>query len=239
MNRILIILTLVLLAFAVTAFPQSATQTPSQRIVATVNGEEITQETLNTASQLSQIIQSLFNSHYLFVETLFTTEEGKSFIDRYQRTVLDRLIDNRLLIQQAKALKIPVDESQIDQQVTAQLNQIMQQNQLTLEQIDDILKQRGSSLEEYKADIANSVREQLLVQGLQAFITKDAGVTEDEITAYYNDHQSDYTDDSGTVSPLADVHDQIRDALLRQAKSKLWDDWFAKVKKEAKIEISL
>jgi len=83
------------------------------------------------------------------------------------------------------------------------------------------------------------VREQLLVQGLQAFITKDAGVTEDEITAYYNDHQSDYTDDSGTVSPLADVHDQIRDALLRQAKSKLWDDWFAKVKKEAKIEINL
>jgi len=238
LNRILIILTLVLLAFAVTAFPQSATP-PSQRIVATVNGEEITQETLNTASQLSQIIQSLFNSHYLFVETLFTTEEGKSFIDRYQRTVLDRLIDNRLLIQQAKALEIPVDESQIDQQVTAQLNQIMQQNQLTLEQIDDILKQRGSSLEEYKADIANSVREQLLVQGLQAFITKDAGVTEDEITAYYNDHQSDYTDDSGTVSPLADVHDQIRDALLRQAKSKLWDDWFAKVKKEAKIEISL
>ncbi len=239
MNRIGILVLLALLALAATAFPQETTQTASQAIAAIVNGEVITKDTLNAASQLSQIIQSLFSSHYLFVEILFTTDEGKSFIDRYQRTVLDQLIDNRLLVQQAKALAIPVDETKIDQQVTEKLNQIMQQNQLTLEQIDSILKQRGSSLDEYKANLANSVREQLLVAGLHDFITRNAAVTEDDIAAYYNDHQDDYTDDDGNVQPLSEVHDKIRDSLLSEAKSKVWNDWFDKMKAEAKIEIKL
>lgn len=239
LNRIGILVLLALLALAATAFPQETTQTASQAIAAIVNGEVITKDTLNAASQLSQIIQSLFSSHYLFVEILFTTDEGKSFIDRYQRTVLDQLIDNRLLVQQAKALAIPVDETKIDQQVTEKLNQIMQQNQLTLEQIDSILKQRGSSLDEYKANLANSVREQLLVAGLHDFITRNAAVTEDDIAAYYNDHQDDYTDDDGNVQPLSEVHDKIRDSLLSEAKSKVWNDWFDKMKAEAKIEIKL
>ncbi len=239
MNRIGILVLLALLALAVTAFPQETTQTASQTIAAIVNGEVITKETLNTASQLSQIVQSLFNSHYLFVELLFTTDEGKSFIDRYQRTVLDQLINNRLLVQQAKALAVPVDETKIDQQVTEQLNQIMQQNQLTLEQIDDILKKRGSSLDEYKANLANNVREQLLVAGLHDLITRDAAVTEDEITAYYNDHQDNYTNDDGTLQPLSEVHDKIRDSLLSQAKADVWNAWFDKMKAEAKIEIKL
>jgi len=239
LNRIGILVLLALVALAVTAFPQETTQTASQTIAAIVNGEVITKETLNTASQLSQIVQSLFNSHYLFVELLFTTDEGKSFIDRYQRTVLNQLINNRLLVQQAKALAVPVDETKIDQQVTEQLNQVMQQNQLTLEQIDSILRQRGSSLEEYKANLANNVREQLLVAGLHDLITRDAAVTEDEITAYYNDHQEAYTDDDGNVQPLSEVHDQIRDSLLSQAKSEIWNEWFDKMKAEAEIEIKI
>jgi len=239
LNRIGILALLVLLALSVSAFSQNAPQTASQSIAAIVNGEVITKETLNNAAQLNQIIQSLFNSHYLFVKVLFTTEEGKSFIDRYQRAVLDQLIDNRLLVQQAKALKIPVDESKLDQQVTDRLNQIMQQNQLTLDQIDSILKQRGSSLEEYKANLRENLREQLLVQGLHDRIVGDAQVSEDEITAYYNDHQKDFTDDKGNVSPLSEVHDKIQNTLLSQAQNKIWNDWFDKVKAQADIEIRL
>ncbi len=239
MNRIGIIIVLVVLAFTVVAFPQEATQTPSQTVVAVVNGEVITKDTLNAASQLGQIMQTLFSKYYMFVQLLFTTDEGKSFLDRYQRAILDQLIDHRLLIQQAKALEIPVDEEKVDQHVTEQLNTIMQQNQLTLEQIDDILKRQGSSLDEYKKDLADNYRDQLLVQGLHDKIVSGAAVSEDEITAYYNDHQDEYTDDDGNVSPLTEVHDKIKDALLKQAQSKLWSDWFGKMKAKADIEIKL
>ncbi len=239
MNRIGIVILLVVLASTVAAFPQGTTQTPSQTVAAVVNGEVITKETLNAASQLGQIMQALFSKYYMFVQIMFTTDEGKSFLDRYQRAILDQLIDHRLLVQQAKALKIQVDEDKIDQRVTEQLNTIMQQNQLTLEQIDDILKKQGSSLEEYKKNLADNYREQLLVQGLHEKIVSGAVVSEDEIKAYYNDHQDEYTDDDGNISPLADVHDKIKDTLLNQAQSKLWNDWFDKMKAEAKIEIKL
>ncbi len=218
---------------------QSAPQTASQTIAAIVNGEVITRTMVSNASQLTQIMQSLMAQHSLFVEVMFTTKEGKAFIEQYQRAVLDRIINYRLLVQQATALKIPVDETKVDQQVTDHLNQIMQQNHLTLDQIDSILKQQGSTLEKYKAGLHTNFREQLLIQGLRARIVGGATVSEDAITAYYNAHKKDYTDSKGTVTPLAQVHDKIRAALLTQAQDKLWNDWFAKVKSQAKIEIKM
>lgn len=234
------ILVLVLIGIAGgVMFAQDATQTSSGTVAAIVNGEVITKATVNNASQLNQIMQSLLSQHYLFVEIMFTTNEGKAFIDRYQRAVLDQIINYRLLVQQATALKIPIDESKVDQQVTDRLNQIMQQNNLTLDQIDGILKKQGSSLDEYKADLHTSFREQLRVQGLRDRIVGDAAVSEDEISAYYKAHQKDYTDAKGNITPLAQVHDKIHDALLKQAQDKVWNDWFAKVKAQAKIEIKL
>ncbi len=218
---------------------QSAPQTASQTIAAIVNGEVITRATVNNVSQLNQIIQSLLSQHYSFVEIMLTTKEGKAFIDRYQRAILDQLINERLWVQQATALKIPVDEDKVDQEVTDHLNQIMQQNNLTLDQIDSILKQQGSTLEKYKAGLHTNFREQLLIQGLRARIVGGATVSESEISAYYNAHKKDYTDSKGTVTPLAQVHDKIQGILLKQAQDKLWDDWFSKVKSQAKIEIKM
>lgn len=239
MKRVTILaLVLVVIAGGI-VLAQSAPQTVSQTVAAIVNGEVITKATLNSASQLNQIIQSLFSQHYLFVEVMFTTKEGKAFIDRYQRAVLDQLINDRLLVQQATVLKIPVDDNKVDQQVTNRLNQIMQQNNLTLDQIDSILQKQGSSLAEYKAKLRKSFREQLLVQGLHDRIVGDATVSEDEISAYYTAHQKDYTDDKGNVTPLAQVHDKIHATLLKQAQDKIWNDWFAKVKAQAKIEINM
>ena len=239
MKRVTIVALVLIGLVGMLVAAQSAPQTASQTIAAVVNGEVITKAALNSASQLTQIMQSLLGQHSLFVEVMFTTKEGKAFIDKYQRAVLDRIINYRLLVQQATALKIPVDDTKVDQEVTDHLNQIMQQNHLTLDQIDGILKQQGSSLAEYKAKLHKSFREQLLVQGLRARIVGGATVSEDDISAYYNAHKKDYTDSKGTVTPLVQVHDKIRDALVQQAQDKLWNDWFAKVKAQAKIEIKL
>ena len=213
-------------------------QSDSETIVAVVNGETITNDTLGAAAALNQIFQIVLTQlPRSFGEALLSTPEGTAFLDRYQRDVLGQLIDSRLLVQQAKERKIEVDESDVTEQVEGRLDQIMQQNQLTLDQMADILEQQGSSLDEYKETLATGFREQLMVQALQDEIVQDATATDEEIKTYYDGHKSEYTDADGTITPLEDVRDKIYDTLLQEAQSYLWNTWFTQVKDEADIEI--
>jgi len=218
--------------------PLAEDQSGAETIAAVVNGETITKDTLSAVAAMNQIFQVVFAQlPQSFGEALLSTPEGTAFLDRYQRDVLDQLIDSRLLVQQAKEREIEVDESNVTEQVEGRLNQIMQQNQLTLDEIADILEQQDSSLDEYKENLASSFREQLMVQSLQDKIVQDATATDEEIKAYYDEHKSEYTDADGTISPLEDVRDKIYDTLFQKAQSDLWNAWFAKAKDEADIQI--
>ncbi len=243
MRRTFLFLLVGLLFFPSIALSQDTStlaedQSGPETIAAVVNGETITKDTLTAAAALNQIFQVVFTQlPQSFGGALLSTPEGTAFLDRYQRDVLDQLIDSRLLVQQAKEREIEVDESNVTEQVEGRLDQIMQQNQLTLDQMADILEQQGSSLDEYKENLGSSFREQLMVQSLQDEIVQDASATDEEIKTYYDEHKSEYTDADGTISPLEDVRDKIYDTLLQEAQSDLWNAWFAKVKDEADIQI--
>ena len=227
-----------LLAFSQGASTPANTQTPSSTIAATVNGEQITMATLERVAAISKIFQTVFSQlPQAFGQTLLSTPEGKAFLDRYQKDVLDQIIDSRLMVQKAKELGMKADESKVTEQVQARLNQIMQQNKLTIDQIDAALKKQGSSLEDYKTRLANSIREQLMVQALQQSIIADVKVSGDDVSSYYEAHKKDYTASDGTIKPLADVSTSIHDTLLRTAQAKKWNDWFKKVKDSADIKI--
>jgi parvulin-like peptidyl-prolyl isomerase len=240
-KRTSLVVTLTLLLGCVFAFAQDTpveTQTPSDTIAAIVNGEEITIATLNSTSGMSQIFQVLLSElPQAFAQSLFSTPEGTAFLDRYQRDVLDRIIDSRLMIQQAQALEIGVNESELAEKVQAYIDQLMQQNQMTTDEIDAALKQQGSSLKEYKLLLEDSYRQQLLIQGLQESIVADLSVSEEEVEEYYDSHQDDYTNEDGTIKTLADVSEQIRENLLNTAKSNRWNEWFKQVKASSEITI--
>lgn len=228
------------IAAAQSASNQDETQTGPETIAALVNEEVITQAQLTAAAGLNKIFQVVFTQlPQNFGKILLSTPEGAAFLDRYQREVLEQMINSRLLVQQAITQEIKVDEAKVEEQVEGQLDQIMEQNQLTLEQVDDILKQQGSSLDEYKEKLGKSFREQLLVQGLYEEITQNATVSDEEVAAYYKEHESEFASEEGSIPPLADVQDQIRETILPKAQAQLWEAWFAKMKEEANIEIFL
>jgi parvulin-like peptidyl-prolyl isomerase len=227
-----------LIAFAQDAAGQTDTQTGSNTVAAIVNGEEISMDTLNSAAGLSQIFQIVFQQlPQAFGQTLFTTPEGSAFLDRYQRDVLDQIVNTRLLVQQAGALGITADESQVASQVESRLQQIMQQNQMTMDQIDTALQQQGSSLDDYKARLAKSYREQAMVQSLQAKIVADVKVSDKDVKDYYDQHTSDYTDSDGNVSAFSDVESQVHDTVLKNAQNDFWNNWFQQAKDSADIQI--
>ncbi len=243
MKRLSLFLLAGLMLTSLAVFPQDVagqtdTQTSSKTVAAIVNGEEISMDTLNSAAGLSQIFQIIFSQlPSVFGQTLFTTSEGAAFLDRYQRDVLDQIINTRLLVQQADALGVMANESQVASKVDSRLQQIMQQNQMTMDQIDSALQQQGSSLDEYKHKLANSYREQLMVQALQAKIVADVTVSDEDVKDYYDQNTNDYTDSDGNVSAFADVESQVYDTVLKNAQNDYWNNWFQQAKDSADIEI--
>lgn len=239
----LVFLTVVLLVVCVTTVAQEDSSPDSSQpasVAALVNGEVITKEALSAAVGLNQIFQVVFTQlPQNFGKVLLSTPEGTAFMDRYQREVLDQLINNRLLIQQATQQGIMVDEARVEEQIQRQLDQIMEQNQLTLEQMDETLKQQDSSLDEYKENLEKSFREQLLIQGLYEKITQNATMSDEEIAAYYEEHGDEFAGDNGTIPTLLAVQDQIRETLLLKAQAELWEAWFSEMKGAADIEILL
>lgn len=219
--------------------PSSPVQTDSASIAAVVNGEVITRDELALAAGTSNIIQTLYGQFPRFVQALLGTSEGLAFLDVYEREILDQLIDSRLLVQQAILEAVTVDEAALDTRVAEQLQLIQVQNGITEEDMERILAQQGSSLDEYRERLRASYRDQALVDALHTKITELASVSDSEIAVYYAGHQDEFKSSEGTVRPLEEVADEIRSTLLSEAQGAAWTAWFSQKKAEASIEVLL
>ncbi len=221
------------------ASPSSPVQTDSASIAAIVNGEVITRDALASAAGTSNVIQTLYTQFPRFVQALLGTSEGIAFLDAYERQILDQLIDSRLLVQQAILEEVTVDEATLDTQVAERIQLIQTQNQLTEEEMERILAQQGSSLDDYKERLRTSYRDQALVDALHVKITGQASVSDSEVAVYYAGHQDEFKSTDGTVKPLEEVQDGIRSTLLSEAQGAAWTAWFTQMKSQASIEVLL
>lgn len=208
-------------------------------IAAVVNGEVITRSDLEAVAGLSQLFQVLFTQFLRFGQVLYSTPEGEALLRVYQLDVLEQLIDNELLIQQATAHHIEVDPAVVEEQVSAHLSQVMEQNQITMDQLSAALEEQGSSLEAYKERLAASYHQRNQVQILYDEITQTAEVDEDAVLFYYEEHTYDFAGKDGSVTPFEEVKDQIWETLRSDAQSNVWKMWFNRVKEEAEIEVFL
>jgi len=211
----------------------------AQEPVAVVNGEEISRAELDRATGLNSILLTLYQQFPRFAQTLLTTEEGKALIQRYQRDILEQLVLRELELQEAAARGIEPDAAQVEAKVEEVLARILQQNALSLEDLTRLLSQQGRTLEDFRAQIAEQAREQLTIELLRNQVTAEATVTEDEIQTYYQEHQDRFQDESGTVKPLEEVHDDIAALILDQKRSQIWSAWLEELRAGADVQILL
>lgn len=211
----------------------------AQENVALVNGEPITREELNRATDLTRVVFTIYQQFPRFAQTLLTTEEGAAFLKRYELDILEQLILRVLELQEARARGIEPAQETVDAKVQETLDQILQQNALTQEELVDILARQGRTLEDFQADIAAQVREQLLIQALRDQVTAGTTVTEEEIQTYYQEHPDRFQDESGAVKPLAEVHDDIAALILDGKRSDIWNAWLSDLRAGADVQILL
>ena len=167
---ILVLAVAIAAAWFFLAAPQMQTQEDS--VLVTVNGEPLYQSQLDAQWNALPV-------------------QAKMQLDR--ETLLDQLIQERLLIQEAEAQDITVSDNEVQGFLEAQL----QQTGTTEEQFAAILEQQGTSIEEVK----EIYRRQLAIATLfEQAAGAEPIVNESNIIAFYEENQEQfYRDEQVTV----------------------------------------
>jgi peptidyl-prolyl cis-trans isomerase SurA len=98
-----------------------------------------------------------------------------------RREVLDRLIDDELILQQAAELKLNVTSEQID----SSIEEIKKQNNIDDDQLREALRGQGMSMATYRADLK---RQLLRFRVLNIAVGSRVNVSDEEVKAYYERH---------------------------------------------------
>ncbi len=147
--------------------PISLSEAVVDRVVAVVNQEII------TLSELEKWIDP-FKERIVAEDRL----EKREQVQALRQEVLEKLIEERLIDQEAKKLGIKVSSKEID----ATLETVKRRNNATQEQMEQALIAEGLTLDSYKKQIEKSLRRRKLISGAVKVETK-AG--EKELREFY------------------------------------------------------
>lgn len=95
---------------------------------------------------------------------------------------LESLVVNKLLVAKAEIDSVLVDDKDVDAQLTARMQQMIQ----LYGNEKNIVDQFGKTLETLKSEVRSQVKEQLTAQKMQNEITKGLKVTPNEVKKFFN-----------------------------------------------------
>lgn len=98
-----------------------------------------------------------------------------------RREVLDRLIDDELILQQAADLKLSISSEQVD----ASIEEIKKQNNINDEQLREALRGQGMTMATYRADLR---RQLLRFRVINIAVGSRVNISDEEVKAYYERH---------------------------------------------------
>lgn len=144
------------------------------KIVAIVNSDVITQKDLN----------DFINFMKIRMPDKDSKAQTEKNIETMRVDLLDRLIEDRLILQQAKKKKIIVDESRIQ----AKINELKQRYP-TEADFQNELKSQGL----VQADIESKIRDQILMYNvIDQEIRSKIVVRPDEVTSFYEKNKKEF-----------------------------------------------
>jgi peptidyl-prolyl cis-trans isomerase SurA len=163
-------------------------------------------------------------------EEIVQTKMSRADQVERQKNLLRDMIDQQLLLSRAKELGINADT-----QVTQQLNEIRKKNNLpTMEALEKAVRDSGTSYEDFKANIRNSIMTNSVVRDE---VQRHMQLTPKEEQAYYDAHKQEYEQPEQVhlSEILIPTPADPTDAMVAQAQAKA-NDVAAKLKAGAKFE---
>lgn len=98
-------------------------------------------------------------------------------------SMLAQLISGKLMVAKAEIDSVVVSDAQIDVEITRRMQMIMEQYGGSIEQVEQIY---GKSIEQFKSEMRDQMKEQEVIKKMQQEITKDLTVTPAEVRRFFN-----------------------------------------------------
>jgi peptidyl-prolyl cis-trans isomerase SurA len=145
------------------------------RIVAVVNGDII------TLSELREVTIPYLEK----MKSKYSIEYSEEQIWETEKRILDELIDEKLINQEAEKLEIVITEKEVD----VAIRDVKENNKLSEDQFAHILVEEGITLEKYREELKNQMKKMRL---LEQEIRSKVQVSKGEIEAYYKEHREQF-----------------------------------------------
>nr|WP_319490860.1 SurA N-terminal domain-containing protein [uncultured Desulfobacter sp.] len=146
------------------------------RIVAIVNDDIVTLTQLDTAAAP-------------YRKNIETSQESsarkKELMTQMYSQVLNQLVENSLVVQEAKRMGIAVDDADVDNA----MENFKKEHNLDQEQLELGLAAQGMTLEQYRERIREQITQSMIVSRA---VRSKIVVTDEEINAYYNSHNQEF-----------------------------------------------
>lgn len=186
-----ILTVLVILAFVMLTLPAFAED--QNQVVAIVNGQNVTLGQLDEVINLDSLLMDIYQTNSEFAQLLVSTESGQQLLNEYRKSQLDQYITHLTLVMEAKNKGLKLTDEKITAIFNDQIAQIMEQNNLTKEQLISALQSQGiESLDKYKEYFVQRSGDSILVNELQDQVLNAVTVTDQELKDYYLNHPQEF-----------------------------------------------
>jgi SurA-like N-terminal domain len=148
--------------------------------------------------------------------------------DDWQTQILDSLIEDQLIQEEASHRGIVVTDDELATHVDKLRGMFESEEQFT-----SWMQQQSIDLPE----LERRIRLQTIAAEVYDAVTRDVRVDADAIHDYYRRHRDDYRQADGTVTPLFDVRGEIQQDLLKQQRDAAFAAWLQTRREAATITV--
>ena len=179
-------------------------------VLAKVGDEKITKGDID--KELKQYIDALKQQ---YGDDYESNEQIKQQLVQYKKQALNKLVTQKILLQEATTLNLKPSDDELDKKVNDTIDQY--KDQYSGEgQFEKLLEQVGLTEDQFK----ELIRNQNIMQAVQEDIIKDVTVSDDDIQIYYDENKdSEFTESAGAIVAHILVADKNDDGSIDFDKS--------------------
>ena len=105
--------------------------------------------------------------------------DPRALADKQLHQIVDRMVDDVLILQQANELKLAIEKAEVDRAI----DEVRKQNGLSEEQFREVLQQQGYSWDNYRQEL----RKQLLrFKVINTAVRAHVNISEEDVRSFYN-----------------------------------------------------
>jgi len=182
------------------AIDQPETPAPTDEapadLVATMNGRPLFRDDLDRELQavLTQYAQ-IYAQFGQDLRALIAGAAGRELQLNLELEALNRLAGREVLLEEAEKRGIDVTDADVDERFAELYEEFLAGRDMTEEEFEAYIVSVGGTMDEFFSSSKRSVREQLIVAGLQDDVVGPIELTDDDVATFFEENRANYEEE--------------------------------------------